>query len=359
MVKFNFLNFKNVFLKVFYLAFFLFLLNAVFVACDNKDIAKEELNKIEIDYSFRRFDKELFEQFEKSQLATVSKEPKSLDYFIENYGEFFKLFVRNIIQIGRAEDPSLDYSLSLFVNDKSVLEIYNKVNEVYTDIDKISIELETAFKRYKYYFPDANIPKVITIISGFNYGVVATDDYLALSLDMFLGEDCEFYDMLGIPKYKSLQMNKENLLPNAVRGWVSTETEFDETDKKLIELMVFEGKMLYVLDKLLPQTSEELKIGFTKEELNWCEKNAANVWAHFIEEELLFSAVYKKTSKYMNEGPFTAGFARESPGKIGHWVGWQIVKKYMDKHPDTSMTALLEIPAEEVLKQSKYKPRYF
>jgi hypothetical protein len=346
--------------NIFPLKFINFLLVIVFAmlnSCTEDPIPEEKLEAITQNISFKRFEKELFEEFEGSKLATANNS-KDLEYFKETYGGFFTLFSRNIIQIGYPDDPAFNYSLGLFVNDKTIQEVYGKVNETFPNTDDLENELNNAFKRYLYFFPDSSLPQVLTMISGFNYGIITTDEYLGISLDMYLGSDCEYYDMLGIPKYKSLQMNKENIVPSAVKGWISTSYDFDVDDKKLIELMVFEGKMLYLLDVLLPKHSDEYKIGYTKEEMEWCEKNEANIWAHFIEEELLFSAVFKQINKYVNEAPFTPGFVRESPGRLAHWIGWQIVRKTMKKNPQITVQQLMEMPAEEVLKISKYKPRF-
>ena len=38
------------------------------------------------------------------------------------------------------------------------------------------------------------------------------------------------------------------------------------------------------------------------------------------------------------------------------FIGWQIVKKYMDKFPGTTLDALLKLSPATILADSKYKP---
>lgn len=174
---------------------------------------------------------------------------------------------------------------------------------------------------------------------------------------MFLGSKHEAYTRLGLPAYKSDFMNKENLVPGAVLGWVSTEFEAPKANADLLTEMVHQGKILYLLDALMPNTPGTLKINYAAEELNWCNANSEPIWFYLIDNDLLYT---KKTStiiKFMGESPFIQGFPEGSPGRIGHWVGWQIVKAYMKKNPEVSISQLMtEDNAQNILQKSKYKP---
>jgi uncharacterized protein YjaZ len=122
--------------------------------------------------------------------------------------------------------------------------------------------------------------------------------------------------------------------------------------------MLYKGKVLYTLEKLLPELNDTVKFGYSKAQLDWCIKNESKIWSHFIEKKLLFAALRGDSFKYINEGPFTAGFPRESPGKIGVWLGYQIIKKYIDQHPNITLKQLYENHnAQQILSQSKYKPK--
>jgi uncharacterized protein YjaZ len=108
---------------------------------------------------------------------------------------------------------------------------------------------------------------------------------------------------------------------------------------------------------MLPSLHDSLKTGYSADQLKWCEQNEAKIWAFFIERKLLFSADPSEYVKYVNDGPTTSGFPPESPGKIGAWIGYRIVKAYMDKNNDITLSGLLkEQDAVKVLEKSSYKP---
>ena len=67
-----------------------------------------------------------------------------------------------------------------------------------------------------------------------------------------------------------------------------------------------------------------------------------------------------KIQKYLTDAPFTPGLGdhNESAPKLGIWIGWQIVKKYMDKNPDVTLQQLMkETDAQKILHASRYKPK--
>ena len=107
----------------------------------------------------------------------------------------------------------------------------------------------------------------------------------------------------------------------------------------------------------MPKASNTVKISYTETQLQWCDNNEEQVWFYFIDNNLLYSKEPTEIIKYMGEAPFIQGFPEGSPGRIGHWLGWQIVKAYMEKNPTVSIEKLmLNDNAQKILNESKYKP---
>ena len=123
--------------------------------------------------------------------------------------------------------------------------------------------------------------------------------------------------------------------------------------------MINEGKFLYATDINLPMVSDELKIGYSKEKLNWAEQNENDVWKYFIENELLFSNDASLNSRFIDVAPFSKFYLEsdnDSPGRIGVWIGWQIVRSYM-KNNEVTLEQLMSMESESIYKKSKYKPK--
>ena len=187
--------------------------------------------------------------------------------------------------------------------------------------------------------------------------------YVGIGLDMFLGKDSPFYPALvqSIPQYISRRFTPENITPRVVETYIREEL-YPEADASvsLLDKMVYNGKVLYLMQKALPNAPDSLLIGYTEAQSAWCKTYETDIWAYFIDEKLIFESDYAKIQKFLTDAPFTPGLGEnnQSAPKLGVWVGWQIVKNYMDKHPELEPKDLLALQdAQKILRNSGYKPK--
>lgn len=326
----------------------LMLLSALF-SCENNPLTID-VSAIEIELKVNRFDQDLFRYPNGISV-------KSVDELHAEYGLFFEDFTQSVISIGSPKNPNLFYQLNDFSNDPFINEIKKDADQIYLNFSSYEAELNEAFKHYAFYFPKKKIPEITTYISGFNYAITTDDSYLGIGLDMFLGKDYPAYKQLGLPQYKTAFMHKEGLVAGAMLGWISTEFELKEKNADLLTEMIHQGKTIYLLDALMPSGDNTVKISYTNEQLKWCANNEEPVWFYFIDNDLLYTKETSEIIKYMGEAPFIQGFPEGSPGRIGHWIGWQIVTAYMTKNPTITMEELmLNDNAQHILNASKYKP---
>ena len=308
-----------------------------------------DTSAIQLNLKVNRFEQELF-----SYTKIIDAEVSTLK---KKYDPFFTHFIENIISISEVNDPSVYYYLNAFKLDAYVLDVEKKVDSVFVDFSSYQEQLTESFKLYQHYFPEKNIPEIITFTSGFNYAIVTDSAYLGIGLDMFLGSDYKAYSQLGLPQYKIANMTKEHLVTSAILAWISTEFELNESNADLLTEMIHQGKLLYILDKLTPYEEKYIKMGYAKEQLEWCENNEKQVWFYFVDNELFYTKETKEIIKFMGEAPFVQGFPEGSPGKVGQWVGLQIVKAFMENNTKATLQDLVnEKDAQKILNLSKYKP---
>ena len=275
----------------------------------------------------------------------------------EKYGAFFELFSSQIIGLGSTDNPSFPVYLEHSPSATTELEIADSVNRVFGGFEIYRLELAEAFDRYHYFFPEKSIPTVYTFISAFSYTIVADSGMLGIGLDKYLGGNCSFYDRLGIPAYKRHQMNPDNLLVDALKSWLYTEYQDDNQQPDLLGQLIYAGKLQVALDALFPEHEATLKFGFTPEQLIWCEENEANIWFHFVDNDLLYKQDRQLFVKYLQDAPFTPGFPEGSPGRVGQWLGWRIVSTYMEKMNSLDVHAMMLADPDDILRKSGYKPK--
>jgi len=313
-----------------------------------------DISKVEVpEVKFQRMEKELFAL----QPSNIAAETQN---FQHRYGNFYNRFVNFIVNNGGVADSSYAMNLARFISDHDMRGAYNETGQKFSDQDIATLghELTDVCKRYKVHFPNKPLPKrFVTYMSGFNYNVVYVDSTIGVGLDMYLGSADRYYQMLKWPSYRTALMNQRNVLPDVVRGWIIA--DFDNTDaiNNLLGHMIFHGKVLYAMDAMLPDVADSLKIGYTSEQMKYCDSYEKNLWGYFADKNRLYENNLKTIAEYTNDGPFTGAISKECPPRIAMWVGWQIVRSYMKKNPDVSLQQLMaEMDVQKVLTKSKYKP---
>jgi gliding motility-associated lipoprotein GldB len=282
----------------------------------------------------------------------------------KKYTWFFDDYMEKIISVGLVNDTVYYTNLKSIIQNKDYLELKSTVDKTFPNLKQQEEEINRAFKYIRYYYPKQKLPRLISFLSGFAVQTPIGNDYIGIGLDMFLGKSgSRFYPALrqSIPGYIVRRFNPQNISPRVIESFIREEMFPDQdSDRNLLSKMIYNGKILYLMDAVMPQTNDSLKIGYTKEQLEWCSENEASIWAYLLQNELLFESDYMKIQKYLAEAPFTPGVGENSSSapKLGIWTGWQIVRKYMEKNPEISLQQLmLEKDSQKILTDSNYKPR--
>lgn len=247
-----------------------------------------------------------------------------------------------------------------FLEDPLIRELWLRYQSNYSELSSYEAQFTEALRLMKHYFPDAAIPEIFTYLSGlyYEYPIQDYDSALVIALDLYLGADEEAYRAVGIPQYQVRRMTPLDVLPDAFREMSVRFIGGEPAGRTLLDKMLWYGKMLYFLDLVLPGTADSLKIGYSAEKLDWCREHEAETWAFLIERDLLYSTDSHSIDKLVQDGPFTSGLPPESPGRIGWWTGWQIVRAYAARHPGLSPAEIFGIAeSQKFLAASGYKPR--
>lgn len=330
-----------------YLSFLLFL---TIVGCGNERLDVDTSDTTVPEISINRLEQDIF----KMDTNDVAKSTKQLQ---AKYGKFYSTFISVILNNGGLRDSSYAFRMKSFISDYYMKKAYDDSQKKYPNTDALKQQLTEAFKYFNYHFPNRSIPQPITMISGFNYSVVVADSTMAIGVETYLGSDNEFYKGLGVPRYKSMFMNEENMVPDAIRQWMLIEFPNNMNKRDFLSEIVYMGKIMYLTDALLPNTPDSLKIQYSTQQMNYCTQNEFNVWSYFAAQKILYTTDQAEIAKFTSDGPFTSALSKEAPSRIGHWMGWQLVRQYMNNNPETTIQELVnEKDAQLILSKSKYKP---
>ncbi len=314
--------------------FFFFLMLITISSCNQKSKTEQAVEAIPVALKVNRFDKAFFET-----------NPNNLAQLKQEYPFFFPQGNDDKVWMEKMQNPQWR-------------ELYAEVEKKYSDFATETTQLEELFKHIKYYFPETKTPKVYTIISEMDYNnkVIYTQDMLIISLELYLGKDHKFYQF---PDYLKQNFEQSQIIPDVVTSFSQTRI-IPATDKTLLSEMVYAGKQLYLKDLMLPENNDADKIGYKPEQIKWCQENESYMWRYFIEKELLYANDSKLASRFINPAPFSKFYLEidnESPGRVGAWIGWQIVRSFATNNTAVSNKQLLAMDAKELFEKSKYKPQ--
>jgi len=317
--------------------FFFSLLSLFLSSCGNQfdvDISSMEPAKVKI----TQYEKALFDQqLNEKRINELQKE--------------FPLF------LGDLPLDSIQFlQLQAFVSDSLLRALYKKSKEVFPHLDKEEKQLTEAFTHIKYYYPSFQCPKVYTYLSGVQDIVFYQDPIIMLSIDHYLGQGYKIYQMLGTPKYKQFAMQKKFLVKDILLSIAKAYTPPIAGDAKMIEQMIYEGKLLYFIKSMYPKITDEILFIQTQNHLNWFQEKESELWRYYIENELLYKADYLAYNKFINDAPFTAVLGDDSAPRTGIWLGYQIIYSYMKNSDKTLQEMLQNQNAQLILQQSKYRP---
>ncbi|MFK7810038.1 MAG: hypothetical protein AB8F74_19690 [Saprospiraceae bacterium] len=326
--------------------FCLFILFSISACVLDKGKNIPDVSQIDVDLKVNQFEKDLF-ALDTSDLIT-GKENLKVEYPVF----FDELYLGKILPVLQRDDV-----FSAFVKSETIRGLVDTVGIVFGDFSKETAELEEAFRFHKYYFPKKEIPKVVTFVSEYSYGAFTYEGVLGVGLDFFLGENYPLYDPNVFPKYIRRTMNQKHIVSRAIEA-VANDLVGTSKGEKLLDIMIHNGKILYVMDALLPHTPDSIKLGYTQLETEWVQENELQMWTHFLGEDLLYSTSLRDIRKLVDHSPNSPGMPADAPGRTANWTGWQIVKSYMNRYPETTLTQLIEeTDAQQILNKAKYKPR--
>lgn len=303
------------------------------VACDKKSKVEKAVEKIPVTIKVVRFEKDFFET-----------SPKNLPNLKAQYPFFFSQEINDSVWIEKMQNPLWK-------------ELYQEVEKKYADFAKQTNEIEALFRHVKYYFPETITPTVYTVIAEMDYNnkAIYANDKLIIALELYLGKDHKFYQF---PEYLRQNFEERQMMPDIMTSF-SLRKIPPASDKMLLSEMIYYGKQLYLKDLVLPEYTDAEIIGYTTEQITWCQENESYMWRYFIDKQLLYSSDTKLANRFINLAPFSKFYLEidnESPGRVGTWIGWQIVRSYMQNN-EVSLQEMLKMDTKELFEKSKYKPK--
>jgi hypothetical protein len=282
------------------------------------------------------------------------KQPAEAQRFLDQAPLFSRMYLQ---RRGGTVDSALTRAMVQMATNSDLQKLGRETIAAFQDTTVLRHDLGEAFRRTHHYFPDFKPPLAATYISGLlGKDVFVNDSLLVISLDYFAGPKASYRP--DLPGYMLRRYRPPYVLPTVALRMSDKYNRHEVTANTMLDAIIHSGKALYFAGQVLPCTSDTLLLGYTSKELIGAQFNEGKIWGHFLEKNLLYSTTPFLVQKYVAERPNVPEIDRTCPGRIGQWVGLQIIRKYMAEHPDVTLARLMaEKNAQRLLNESHYRPK--
>ena len=324
---------------------------ALLCACSGRSYFPQDVQSADVDII--RFDSAML-----ALPADSAEMTGSVAEMYAAYPEMMEMFAQDIIGVDMHDTASLCGALAKFLSDTIYgFAATNRFEqEVFADISDIRRELNSGFGRILWLYSDFVVPDIYLIVSGFNTSLFTWNDMVVVGADMYLGSDYPYYNRV-VYDYQKKTMRKECIPADVLSSCLFRYIPYTSTQSRLLDNMLYRGKIMYLLSCLLPEEKPWEIMGYTKDEWRWCERNESAIWRLMLDKQDLFRTESTLLTSYLNDGPFTSEISQDSPARLGTWIGWRIAEQYMKHNEDVSLQQLMAEPdAQKILELSHYKP---
>jgi len=322
---------------------------------ESKDLP--DVSAIAVDIKITRADEDL--------LKVNSKD--ALQQLITQDSAFYMLYTQEIFPMNRASMDSFYMDVTELKQDTIFIQLAEKVSKKYPKLDDVQAQLKSLFQYLIYYFPDqVTVPNFYTFISEFAYQVFIFEDNdgkdaIGLGLDMFIYPDMNYKsinpDNTNFSDYITRTWNRDHIARKVADIYI-TNIAGQASGMRLLDQMIHNGKMLYLTTLVMPTTSDTIIHEWTPTQLAFCKDSELEMWTFFLNEKLIYETNPGKISKYINPSPSSPDMPLGAPGRTANYLGLQIIRSYMDRYPETTLTELIQMnDSQKLLELSKYKPK--
>lgn len=254
-----------------------------------------------------------------------------------------KILIEDVLMLGTVDEPAINERLCEYYSDTILLRLMQDATEKFKDMTSLEKGFTEGFHRLREEIPSFPIPAVYSQISALNQSVVVGDSLLGFSIYKYMGEDYPLYRRYYYD-YQRRSMNPDRILPDCFTFYLLSLYPFEwhPGHRSLYDVIMHQGKIHWVVRKVLKMKSNGAMLGYSSEEEDWCKEHEKEMWKWMKERGHLASTDPMLIRAYTHSDPSMVLNGEKIPPVIGLWLGMQLVEKYMKQHSDVSIATLLE-----------------
>ncbi len=326
--------------KTFLLILFL---SGFFASCDTNpllvDITEKQvaINYINVDDAFAN--------------ATLAETEKMHHHFIDSLDPLYLFEIQQNLRAPKSD--TLHKAIHRFYHAEYIRALEEAKSSLHPHLSLLENRVNKAFRYLSVHFKKMPIPGQIIYMNKLFSNIHCSDSAASIGLESYIPQG---HDVLNkIPKSQLYEWQRERMdkayIPRDIAmNWIQVHL-FKEIDKKLAEHIVQAGKILYAINAAFPKAEQEYIVRYSEDDLTWALNHEQMVWDYLVKEQLLFKNNRRDKANFLNAGPKTVGLPEEAPDRLGQFLGYRMVKKYMHQNKALSLPELLQLDYNEILQK--------
>ncbi|MDE6276739.1 MAG: hypothetical protein K2M06_01375 [Muribaculaceae bacterium] len=168
-----------------------------------------------------------------------------------------------------------------------------------------------------------------------------SDSTMLIALNHYLGADYEGYQ--GFPMYERVLKIPSQIPYDIAEALVGTERPYQAPadGATVLSRMLYGGATGYARYALVENSTEAAALGYSDEQWAWLLEHEGELWRELIAKKLLYDTDPQTAQKLVDPTPATTILSMYSPGRVGRFLGYRMVCRYLEKHPEASVATLL------------------
>ena len=199
--------------------------------------------------------------------------------------------------------------------------------------------------------------KFATVVWSKRQSIIFTDSVMLIALNHYLGPDYPGY--AGMPEYIRRQKSPEMLPYDIAEAMVATAYPYDGNNATVLNRLLYEGALAEAKMRLVKDASPAVALGYDDDTFKQIEQNEHDLWQKILEKKLLFDHDPTTAARLVAPSPVTGILGTRVPGRVGRYVGWRIIRTYLERNPDTTLSDILSsnfYMSDDILRKAGYRP---
>lgn len=214
------------------------------------------------------------------------------------------------------------------------------VDEKYPDLEDLQQQLGCIIVNAQAAGLDLPDMRFTAIAWGKPQPLMRVGNDMLIALNHYLGEDFEGYSHLQ--PYRRTEKTAQ-LLPYDLAGAIaSTQYPFKMTQAPtLLNWMLYEGALVEAKMRMVPNAQLHLALGYTLAQLEYMDDNSQDMWQELSIKKMLHSTDPGIADRMLAAAPYSPLMGNKAPGRAGRYIGYILLRQYIEKHPSATLPFLL------------------